>query len=152
MPRRGVLPSSKGGAFPELQPLLDKTPIVAKFLEMLIVYAYHGCATCRNALKFLRSRGVGFEERAIRGTPPTVEELRVALRVVHGDVRKLCNTSGQDYRSLGWKDKLPGLTPEEVLKALASNGNLIKRPLALDLDRGLGLVGFKEDQWRRYFT
>ncbi len=88
----------------------------------------------------------------MRDTPPSGEELRVALRAVEGDVRKLCNTSGQDYRSLGWKDKLPGMTPEEVLKALSSNGNLIKRPLALDLDRGLALVGFKEDEWRRSFA
>ncbi|MHB1079908.1 MAG: arsenate reductase family protein, partial [Prosthecobacter sp.] len=32
---------------------------------MLKVYAYTGCSTCKNAIKWLKGRGVEFEEMAI---------------------------------------------------------------------------------------
>ena len=58
-------------------------------------------------------------------------ELRQVLDAVQGDLRRLFNTSGKDYRELGMKDKLPGMSEDEALDLLASNGNLIKRPVAL---------------------
>ena len=62
-----------------------------------------------------------------------------------GDLQKLFNTSGQDYRALGMKDKLPSMGTEEALELLASNGNLIKRPFLIDVDKGT--TGFKESVW-----
>jgi arsenate reductase len=55
---------------------------------MLKVYAYSGCSTCKNAIKWLKGRGVEFEEMAIRETPPTVGELKGMLGA-QGGVR--CN-------------------------------------------------------------
>lgn len=118
---------------------------------MLIVYAYQGCSTCRQALKWLRERKIGFEERAIRETPPTVAELSLALAALGGDLKRLCNTSGQDYRALGWKDKLPAMTQAEALDALSRNGNLVKRPFLIDSTKKLVLVGFKEAEWTAAF-
>ena len=46
---------------------------------MLKVYAYSGCSTCKNAIKWLKGRGVAFEEIAIRETPPSVGELKGML-------------------------------------------------------------------------
>lgn len=87
---------------------------------------------------------MNFEEIPIRETPPTVAELRQMLNYV-GDLKKLFNTSGQDYRGLGMKDKLPTMSTEEALELLASNGNLIKRPFLIDSNKGT--TGFKEDVW-----
>lgn len=114
---------------------------------MLRVYAYSGCGTCRQALKFLRDRGVPHEVMAIREQPPTVAELKRMLAVYGGDVRKLFNTSGQDYRALGLGPKLGKLPVDEAIQLLAGNGNLVKRPFVLT--KTGGVVGFNADAWAR---
>lgn len=112
---------------------------------MLIVYAYRNCDTCRKALARLRAAGTPFEERAIREQPPTKAELKRALAGVDGDLRRLFNTSGQDYRALGIAERLKTLDEAGAIALLASNGNLCKRPLVLGT--GVALVGFKPDEW-----
>jgi arsenate reductase len=113
----------------------------------LRVYAYANCDTCRKALKFLAAKKVAHEVIPIRETPPTVAELRKMLGYVDGDLRRLFNTAGQDYRALDMKSRLPKMTEEEALKLLASNGNLVKRPFALS--KNAGVVGFREEEWER---
>jgi arsenate reductase (glutaredoxin) len=108
------------------------------------LFTYNKCSTCRKATKWLNEHHIAFEELPIRETPPSVGELRQMLDHT-GDLKKLFNTSGQDYRALGMKDKLPAMSTEEALELLASNGNLIKRPFLLDSDKGI--TGFKEDTW-----
>ena len=114
---------------------------------MLKVYAYSGCSTCKNALKWLKGRSIACEEIAIRETPPSVGELKAMLATQGGELRRLFNVSGMDYRSLGLKDRLPGMSTEEALGLLASNGNLVKRPFAIDAGKKVFLVGFKETEW-----
>jgi len=111
---------------------------------MLTLYTYAKCSTCRAATAYLRRRGVPFAEKPIREQPPTLRELR-AMLVQLGEVRKLFNTSGRDYRALGLGATLPTLSPAQALTLLAGNGNLIKRPF-VPLPGG-GLVGFKQDEW-----
>lgn len=114
---------------------------------MLSVYAYKGCDTCRKALKWLDQRGIPHEVKAIRETPPTVAELRAAAATFGGDLRPLFNTSGGDYRELGLKDKLPGMSGEAAVALLSKNGNLVKRPFVIG--DGVLLVGFRPDEWER---
>jgi arsenate reductase (glutaredoxin) len=113
----------------------------------LRVYAYEKCDTCRRALKFLAAKKAAHEVIPIRAQPPTAAELRRMLGHVGGDLRKLFNTAGQDYRALDLKTRLPKLQVEEALALLASNGNLVKRPFALT--QGAGAVGFREVEWDR---
>jgi len=115
---------------------------------MLKFYAYKGCSTCRDAMKWLNARQIAFEELAIRETPPSISELKAMLAARDGDLRPLFNTSGQDYRALGMKDKLPTMKADETLKLLSENGNLIKRPFAIDAKAKVFLVGFKEAEWQ----
>jgi arsenate reductase (glutaredoxin) len=113
---------------------------------MLKIYGYQKCSTCRTALKWLDQMGIDHEVKAIRETPPTPAELKVALGAVGGDLRKLFNTSGMDYRELGMKDKLPGMNEAEAIGLLSKNGNLVKRPFLI---KGLkALIGFNEVEWR----
>ena len=116
---------------------------------MTTIYGYNKCSTCRKAQKWLDGHGITYQLKAIRETPPSQAELKHMLAIYGGDVRKLFNTSGQDYRNLGYKDKLPSLAPEQALADLAANGNLIKRPFVLTNNGGL--VGFKEDAWQQLF-
>ncbi len=115
---------------------------------MLKVYSYQGCSTCKAATKWLKAKGIAFEEKPIRETPPTGAELKAMLKA-RGGIKALVNTSGLDYRAMGIKDKIAGMSEAEALKLLSANGNLVKRPFALDTDRGVHLVGFKEDEWAR---
>ncbi len=108
------------------------------------IYTYKKCGACRKAIKWLEEQGIAFEELAIRETPPNVDELRQMLEHV-GDLKKLFNTSGMDYRALGMKDKLLSMSADEAFELLASSGNLIKRPFLIDEDKGT--TGFKEDIW-----
>lgn len=114
---------------------------------MLTVYGYEKCSTCRDAIKWLKARGIAHSVKAIRETPPSPAELKHALAAVGGDIRKLFNTSGVDYRALGIKDRLPAMSEEDALSLLSENGNLVKRPFLTG--GGKSLVGFKADVWEQ---
>jgi len=49
------------------------------------------------------------------------------------------------YRELGLKDKIKEMTEDEMLSLLATDGMLIKRPIAYDGNNVT--VGFKEEQF-----
>ena len=112
-------------------------------------YSYKGCGTCRKAKKWLAEHSIEVEEIAIRETPPTIEEFRVALENGYA-LKALFNSSGGDYRELGMKDKLPTLSEDEALELLHSRGNLVKRPFVVS-EKG-ALVGFKEADWEKFFA
>ena len=113
----------------------------------LNVYSYKNCGTCRKALKFLDAHQVPHVTVPIREQPPTKAELRTMLKIYGGDIRKLFNTSGQDYKKQGLKEKLPKLSTEEAIEMLSRNGNLVKRPFVL-CGQG-GIVGFDEVEWKK---
>ncbi|HVU25594.1 MAG TPA: Spx/MgsR family RNA polymerase-binding regulatory protein [Opitutus sp.] len=120
---------------------------------MLKVYTYANCDTCRRAVKWLRTHALAFTEHPIRETPPTTAELRTMLAAQDGELRRLFNTSGKDYRELKLGDRLASLEKTgagrlgeiEALGLLTRNGNLVKRPFLLG--PGAGLVGFNESVW-----
>lgn len=116
----------------------------------LKIYSYEKCGTCRKALRFLDDHNVAYQVLPVRDTPPTKAELRDMLDYVGGDVRKLFNTAGRDYRALNLKDKLPTLSQEEALDLLASNGNLVKRPFILD--NAAGTVGYSNKLFEERYT
>ena len=64
-------------------------------------------------------------------------------------LKKFFNTSGQLYRAMELSKKLPEMTEAEQFALLASDGMLVKRPIAVDGDRVL--VGFKEADWAEAF-
>ena len=109
------------------------------------IYTYSKCDTCRRAVKWLREHNLPFEERPIRETPPTRAELRRMLTENGGQMRKLFNTSGVDYREQKLGEKLPKLSETEVLELLATNGNLVKRPFLIGKEEAL--VGFDPSVW-----
>ena len=60
-------------------------------------------------------------------------------------LKRFFNTSGMIYRELELSKKLPGMSEDEQINLLASDGMLVKRPLAVGDD--FVLVGFKESEW-----
>lgn len=117
-------------------------------MSPLKIYEYKGCGACRKALKYLDGKKIAYEKIPIREKPPSLSELKAMLEHVGGNLRKLFNTSGGDYKELGLKDKLPKMSTDEALKLLASNGNLVKRPFVIS--QKSGWVGFDEEEWKTH--
>jgi arsenate reductase len=113
---------------------------------MVKLYTLSNCDSCRRAAKWLRARQVAFAERPIRETPPTVAELRAAL-AAQGDVRRLFNTAGQEYRALKIAEQLPAMSEAAAVALLAGNGRLVKRPFLVA--GGAAWAGFDEQAWTR---
>lgn len=113
------------------------------------IYTYKNCGTCRKAVKYLKAQDVEFREIPIREQPPSPAELKKMLKLQGGQLKRLFNTSGGDYKALNLKEKLPAMSEIDALGLLASTGNLVKRPFALVGDKGL--VGFKEPEWDSVF-
>ncbi|MFS0688875.1 arsenate reductase family protein [Sporosarcina sp. 179-K 8C2 HS] len=108
-------------------------------------YGYPKCGTCRKAKKWLENNGLEFEDVHIVENPPTKEELQQMISNSGLDIKKFFNVSGMKYRELNLKDKLPGMTDDEKVALLATDGMLMKRPLVTDGSKVT--VGFKEDQF-----
>lgn len=75
-----------------------------------------------------------------------MEELTTWFKQGDYPLKSFFNTSGQKYRELQLKDRLPELSEQEQLQILASDGLLVKRPLMIGKDTVL--IGFKEEEWK----
>lgn len=115
----------------------------------LKVYHYAKCSTCRKARAFLDRKGVEYDAIDIVLHPPSLKELKEAMKRSGVPIKKLFNTSGQSYRDGKFGERLPTLTESEALAALVADGKLIKRPLVMGDD--FALVGFDESAYRSRF-
>ena len=113
-------------------------------VEMLFVY-YPRCSTCQKAKKWLDENNLKYTERHIVEDNPTYEDLKDWYSRSGLPLKKFFNTSGLLYKDMKLKDKLPGMSEDEQLKLLATNGMLVKRPVVVNGDTVL--LGFKEAEW-----
>ena len=111
----------------------------------MLFIEYPKCTTCQKAKKWLDDHGVSYTDRHIKEENPTYAELDAWQKASGLPMKKFFNTSGLLYKSLNLKDKIPGMTREEQLELLASDGMLVKRPIIVK--DGQILVGFKEAEW-----
>ncbi len=107
---------------------------------------YEKCATSRKAKKWLDEQGVSYHIRPILTENPTYEELKQWQQASGLPMKKWFNTSGQVYKAMQLKEKLPQMTEDEMLQLLATDGKLIKRPVLVG--DGFVLVGFDEQKWQ----
>lgn len=112
---------------------------------MLNFICYPKCTTCQRAKKWLDDNGIEYELRDIKLHNPTLEELTQWYKKSGLPLKKFFNTSGLLYKSLELKTKLPTMTEDEMLKLLATDGMLVKRPILVGDD--FVLVGFRENEW-----
>ena len=114
------------------------------FMTKPLVLSYSSCSTCKKALKWLGTKGVTAEVRAIVDEPPTKAELKQWVAKSGKPLRKWLNTSGLSYRALG-KEKIDAMSDAQLIDALSSDGKLVKRPVLVRGDTVL--VGFNEAEW-----
>ena len=109
------------------------------------ILCYPGCTTCKKAVKWLDEKGVEYEYRDIKEKNPKKSELKKWIKASGLPVKKFFNTSGQLYREMQLKDKLPEMSEADMIDLLATDGLLVKRPLLITDEKVL--VGFKEAEW-----
>ena len=112
---------------------------------MIKFICYPKCTTCQKAQKWLDDNKIEYEFRDIKLDNPTLDELTEWYKKSGLPLKKFFNTSGLLYKSLDLKNKLPTMSEDDMLKLLATDGMLAKRPLLIGAD--FVLVGFKEDDW-----
>ena len=117
---------------------------------MVKFICYPKCTTCQKARKWLDDNQIEYEFRDIKLDNPTLDELTEWQKKSGLPLKKFFNTSGLLYKSLDLKNKLPTMSEDEMLKLLASDGMLVKRPLLIG--DSVVLVGFKEAEWRAVFV
>lgn len=111
----------------------------------MLFLEYPPCTTCKKAKKWLDDNGMVYEDRHIKQSNPTYEELKVWHERSGLPLKKFFNTSGLQYRTLELKDRLPAMTQEQMLQLLATDGMLVKRPVLVT--ETAVLVGFREKEW-----
>ena len=115
-------------------------------MKDIVFFCYPKCSTCQKAKKWLEENSVEFIERDIVKNNPTEAELKKFYKKSKKELKKFFNTSGILYKEMDLKDKLPKMTEEEMLKLLATDGKLVKRPMIVTKD--FVLNGFKEEEWK----
>jgi arsenate reductase len=113
---------------------------------MIKFICYPKCTTCQKAKKWLDDNQIAYELRDIKLDNPTLDELAAWYSQSGLPLKKFFNTSGLLYKSLDLKNKLPTMSENEMLKLLATDGMLVKRPLLVGEE--FVLVGFKEAEWQ----
>lgn len=111
----------------------------------MLFVCYPKCSTCKKAQAWLDAHGIAYTVRDIKTQNPTLEELRQWHNLSGLPLKRFFNTSGQQYRALALKDKLPTMAEEEQFSLLSTDGMLVKRPILVAEDKVL--VGFREAEW-----
>ena len=111
----------------------------------MLFLEYPPCSTCQKAKKWLNDHNIPYTARHIKEENPSFEELSKWYISSGLPLKKFFNTSGLLYKELQLKDKLPSMSEEEQFALLATNGMLVKRPIAVTGETVL--VGFKEAEW-----
>jgi len=96
--------------------------------------------------KWMEEQKIDFEQRDIKENNPTAEELRSWWEKSGLPLKRFFNTSGKLYKEMQLKDRLLGMSEDEQIELLASDGMLVKRPILVNGDQVL--VGFKEKEWQ----
>ena len=105
---------------------------------------YPKCGTCRKAAQWLKNNHIDVTIRDIVSDNPTQQELSVWIEKSGKPIQKFFNTNGLRYKELNLKDKIKNTQQEELLRILASEGMLVKRPVLIS--GNTVLTGFNEEE------
>ena len=111
----------------------------------MLFVCYPKCSTCRKAQKWLDENEKNYELRDIKTEIPTEDELKEWWKKSGLPLKKFFNTSGNLYKEMKLKDKLPEMSEADQISLLATDGMLVRRPILVSEDKVL--VGFREKEW-----
>ena len=111
----------------------------------MLFECYPKCSTCKKAQKWLDENGKNYEMRDIKTDKPTEDELAEWWEKSGLPLKRFFNTSGNLYKEMKLKDRLPEMSEADQISLLATDGMLVKRPILVSEDKVL--VGFREKEW-----
>ncbi len=117
-------------------------------MKKIIFYSYLKCATCRKAAKWLESIDFEFQLINIVKEPPLLNYLNLALKQFSNDKKRIFNTRGKAFKTLNLD--IYGLSREEIIQLLLSDGKLIKRPFLIYEEKKV-ILGFNEIEYAKKF-
>jgi len=117
-------------------------------LKKIIFYSYLKCSTCRKAAKWLESKDFEFQLIDIVKEPPLINYLNLALEQYSDDKKRIFNIRGKAFKTLNLD--INGLSREEIIQLLLSDGKLIKRPFLIYEGKKV-ILGFNEIQYAKKF-
>lgn len=112
----------------------------------MIFLEYPKCGTCIKAKKHLNGLNIKYVDRDIILDNPQADELRKWIKDSGADIKKFFNTSGVMYREMQLSKKMDNMSFEEMIKVLASNGKLVKRPLIIKDNKEV-IIGYKKEEY-----
>ena len=115
-------------------------------MKKIIFYSYLKCSTCRKAAKWLESRDFEFKLIDIVKEQPLVNYLNLALEQYSDDKKRVFNTRGQAFKKLNLD--IYGLSREEIIQLLLSDGKLLKRPFLIYEGEKV-ILGFNEIEYAK---
>jgi len=115
-------------------------------LKKIIFYSYLKCSTCRKAANWLESKDFEFKLIDIVKEPPLFNYLNLALEQYSDDKKRIFNTRGKAFKTLNLD--IYGLSREEIIQLLLSDGKLIKRPFLIFGEKII--LGFNEAEYSNH--
>ena len=117
-------------------------------MRKIIFYSYLKCSTCRKAAKWLDKKDFEYQLIDIVKEPPLLDYLNLALEQYSVDKKKIFNTRGKAFKTLNLD--IYGLSREEIIQLLLSDGKLIKRPFLIYEGKKV-VLGFNEIEYAKKF-
>ena len=118
-------------------------------MKKIIFYSYLKCSTCRKAEKWLDSKDLEFQLIDIVKEPPLFNFLNLALKQYSDDKKMIFNTRGKAFKTLNLD--INGLSKQEIIQLLLSDGKLIKRPFLIYEEKKV-ILGFNEIEYAKQIT
>ena len=115
-------------------------------MKKILFYSYSRCSTCRKAAKWLDKENIEYQLIDIVKDPPLSEYLNLAFEQYSTDKKKIFNTRGKSFKSIDFD--IYGLSREEIIQLLLSDGKLIKRPFLIFGEKII--LGFSEAEYLNY--
>lgn len=116
-------------------------------MQKIVFIQYPKCGTCQKASKWLKENCIEVENRNIVERNPNEQELSLWIERSALPINKFFNTSGKVYKEQNVKDIVKMASRDELVKLLATNGMLVKRPIIVAED--FVLVGFNAEEWAK---
>ena len=117
-------------------------------LKRVIFYSYPKCSTCRKASKWLDQNNINYQLKDIVKEPPSKKIFELALIQFSLDIKKIFNTRGKSYKSIGIN--ILDLTKKKIIELLSNDGKLIKRPFLIINESKL-ILGFNDFEYANNF-
>lgn len=118
-------------------------------MKNIILYGISNCDTVRKARKWLEEHGIAYDFHDYRKDGIDADLLHELLLLV--DLRSLINSRSATWRQMdeATREILVEEQLEKAIPIIIEAPTVLRRPLLVG-DHG-ALIGFKEDEYRKYF-